>query len=147
VHGPGRVRGQVLGYPKCSVIARYPTNDNLYGPAVLWTIFGDPALRLRYRVLSGVVEHPPVPAPRPVLKVYPSPARRSISVSYSVPAAGQVSLRLYDESGALVRTLSSGTRAPGLCRMSVPAGLAPGIYILKLDAGRSSATAKFAVAR
>ena len=43
-----RILGKVFMESKRTVISQNPSNDNLYGPAVLWTLFGDPGLRIRY---------------------------------------------------------------------------------------------------
>jgi hypothetical protein len=55
-HRGERVLGKAVFAAKCTLIARYPTNDTFYGPAYLWTLFGDPALRIRYLPLTGVEE-------------------------------------------------------------------------------------------
>ena len=54
-HGE-RTLGRAVFAAKCSLIARYPTQDALYGPAVLYTLFGDPALRLKHLPPTGVEE-------------------------------------------------------------------------------------------
>jgi hypothetical protein len=43
-----RVLGEAFLAAKRAVISQNSTNDNLYGPAVLWTLFGDPALNIKY---------------------------------------------------------------------------------------------------
>ena len=53
-----RVWGRAVFAAKCSVITRFPTNDRYYGNAYLYTLFGDPALRLKYRAQTGVEEEP-----------------------------------------------------------------------------------------
>jgi hypothetical protein len=54
-HGERSI-GRAVFAAKCSLIARYPTQDTLYGPAVLYTLFGDPALRLKHLPPTGVEE-------------------------------------------------------------------------------------------
>lgn len=143
-----RTVGRAVFAAKCSVIARYPTNDNYYGPAVLWTLFGDPALRVKHRALTGIEEGPTPHAERPTLDARPNPTRAGLSVSYVLPVAGRVNLRLYDESGVLVSTILSGHRDAGahLVRVSPPV-LRPGVYFVKLEAGRADLVQKFAVVR
>ena len=51
-----RVVGRAVFAAKCSVITRYPTNDWYYGNAYVYTLFGDPALRLKYPAGTGVEE-------------------------------------------------------------------------------------------
>jgi len=100
---------------RCSVIARYPTNDNYYGPAVLWTLFGDPALRFRHRFQTGVAEdHAPLPGD--VLRP-PSDVRHSSFVTSPVPLAPGD--ECFDALGRRARPVR------------------PGVYILR-RAGRTS---------
>jgi hypothetical protein len=146
-HGE-RCLGRAVFAAKCSVIARNPDDDNIYGPAVLWTLFGDPALRVKHRILTGVEEGAKPQAPGCNLTVSPNPARTSLAISYALPVAGPVSLRLYDESGVLVRTVLSGHRDAGTYVAGVsPSVLKPGIYFVRLEAGRTDLVQKFAVVR
>jgi hypothetical protein len=147
IHGE-QCLGRAVFAAKCSVIARNPTADTIYGPAVLWTLFGDPALRVKHRILTGVEERPTPPSGCPTLDARPNPTRGSLSISYALPVAGPVSLRLYDESGVLVRTVFSGHRDAGTHVAGVsPPVLKPGIYFVKLEAGRADLVQKFAVVR
>ncbi len=142
-----RCLGRAVFAARCSVIARYPTNDNLYGPAVLWTTFGDPALRIRHRGLTGILERSTVNT-QSGLEIRPNPARTVFAVDYSVPVTGWVSLDLYHESGALVRRLESASARRGTFRIWVPCSdLNPGIYFVKLQSGPASHTRRFAVVR
>jgi hypothetical protein len=43
-----RILGKIFMEAKRTVISQNSANDNLYGPAVLWTLFGDPALTIKY---------------------------------------------------------------------------------------------------
>ena len=80
-----RVVGRAVFAAKCSVIARYPTQDYYYGPAVLWTLFGDPALRVKHRLQTGVAEdHAPSPGD---VRVPPFGLRHSSFVTSPVPLA------------------------------------------------------------
>jgi hypothetical protein len=67
-------------------------------------------------------------------------------VNYSLPVAGNVSLRLYDVSGALAKTVACGYVLPGSHAVSLSRqGLARGAYILKLQSGPSSVTRKLVI--
>ena len=48
--------GRAVFAAKCSVIARDPVDDSVYGPAVLWTLLGDPALRVKHTIQNGIEE-------------------------------------------------------------------------------------------
>jgi len=117
--------GRAVFAAKCSVIARHPTEDTIYGPAVLWTLFGDPALRVKHRILSGVEERPTPDASRPTLEVAPNPCRAGATVRLSGSSfiVHRSSLSVYDASGRLV--LSQPVRASSfiLQTSSLPAGV------------------------
>jgi hypothetical protein len=51
-----RILGRIIYDARCRVISQYPAIDSLYGPAVIYQTFGDPALRVKYPVLPGVAE-------------------------------------------------------------------------------------------
>lgn len=84
------------------------------------------------------------------LAVLPNPSASSFnpSISYSLPRAGDISLKLYDATGKLVGTLVSGYRpagtyawrlSPAACRLSA------GVYLLKLESGGCNATNKLII--
>ncbi|MFQ5905456.1 MAG: FG-GAP-like repeat-containing protein [bacterium] len=47
------------------------------------------------------------------MSVFPNPARRSISISYSIPNEKRATLKIYDLAGGLIRTVVEGDREPG----------------------------------
>jgi YVTN family beta-propeller protein len=103
----------------------------------------------RVKVFTGVETGPGASRDRQVtLSVAPNPAHSRISVSYTLPQSGPVSLKLYDASGRLARTLVNAAQNPG--RYSVPldptAGenslLSPGVYFVKLKSGDCRITKK-----
>ncbi len=80
------------------------------------------------------------------LSVSPNPMRLGAAVSYAVPAAANVSLKLYDITGALAWTVSSGAVKPGRYTANLSAkGLARGVYILKLQSDACSLTRKVVI--
>jgi hypothetical protein len=80
------------------------------------------------------------------LSTAPNPFSRLTEVSYSLPRAGNVELRLYDVSGAMVRTLVRGYVAAGSYTAHLDAtGLGCGIYLLKLDAENYNTTRKLTI--
>jgi hypothetical protein len=81
------------------------------------------------------------------LSVTPNPFTSSLNplISYSLPKAGNVSLKLYDISGKLVARLAGGHHAAGAYSRQFTAGssqLAAGVYLLKYEAGEYRATEK-----
>ena len=88
------------------------------------------------------LNHPNVYA----LSVAPNPLSRSTEVNYSLSGAGNVELRLYDVSGALVKTLMSGRVSAGSHATRLDATKpAHGIYFLKLVADGYHATNKLII--
>lgn len=83
----------------------------------------------------------------------PNPFNPSTTIPFALPAEGPVSLRVYDLSGALVRTLFTGTLAAGDHRMvwdgaDDRARPAPsGVYLIRLDDGRHANTRKIQLVR
>ena len=71
----------------------------------------------------------------------PNPAARNISISYTLPEGGPVSLKLYDMTGRLVTTIASGQQSAGThnCRFESLA-LPRGVYVLELETARKNAS-------
>jgi hypothetical protein len=85
-----------------------------------------------------------------LLSVTPNPFTTSVSpsISYSLPFAGNVSLRLYDVSGKLLGTLVKGRYPAGSYSCSLfPAhySLAGGVYLLKFETEGHNTTEKLVV--
>jgi hypothetical protein len=137
------ILGKAVFAAKCSVIARYPFQDTLYGPAVLWTLFGDPALRIKRPGQTGVAEAGPSRPAALQVELTPNPGTRGTAVRCVLPVAGEVSLRLYDAGGRLVRVLYSGHRPAGEFRLSLePADLGSGVGFVQLRAGERAISRK-----
>jgi hypothetical protein len=80
---------------------------------------------------------------------HPNPFNPTTTVSYTVPAAGPVTVAIYDAAGARVATLvNSGKRAPGAYQVdwegrTDAGGRAPsGVYFARVEQGGVIATAK-----
>ena len=82
----------------------------------------------------------------PQLAVSPNPFTSATTISYSLPAAGIVRLKLYDITGQLVSTLASGYDNAGASSLKLQASsLSAGIYILKLSTETSTLTQKLII--
>jgi len=84
------------------------------------------------------------------LSIAPNPFTSSLnpSISYSLPVAGNVSVRLYDVTGKLVSTLASGYRPAGnyACRLAPAAyRLSAGVYVLSFEAEGCRTTQKLVI--
>jgi len=90
--------------------------------AIEWAAAGDS---------TGIGGAGVTPAPRAELRgAMPSPFRCRTTIGYSLPAAGQATLLVYDLAGKLVKTLVSG---------SLPAGVGQVTWDRTDDAGRTVA--------
>lgn len=75
-----------------------------------------------------------------ILPARPNPFLSGTEITYSLPAAADVSLRIFDVSGRAVRTLAAGPRNAGIHRATWDGndargrGVGNGIYFLRLDA-------------
>ena len=67
---------------------------------------------------------------------YPNPFNPSTKITYAVPQASKVTLRVYDVLGKEVMTLVNGERQPGFYDVDFNGvNLASGMYFYKLEAG------------
>ncbi|UCF04570.1 MAG: S8 family serine peptidase [bacterium] len=84
---------------------------------------------------------------------YPNPFNPNTTISFQIPAAGYLSLNIYDASGKLVRTLVDGHWSEGLHAVNWNgldnngAAVASGIYFYKIDAGAFVETKKMVLLR
>ena len=78
----------------------------------------------------------------------PNPARGAVHLEYSLAAAAEVRLAVVDARGREVTVAARGLRGAGAHRVAVPlAGLAPGAYVARLEAGGAMRVRRFAVVR
>jgi hypothetical protein len=95
---------------------------------------------------EGVQASPSVIPLELALSIAPNPVRLGTSIHYAVPAATNVSLKLYNVTGALAKTVSNGRVKPGHYTVSLSAkGLARGVYILKLQSDAGNLTRKVVI--
>jgi len=97
---------------------------------------------------------PPAPAPRRLqLEVTPNPSRGAAAIRVTSPNGGPQQLDVLDLEGRVVRRLDRGTFAPGTRLVSwdgtgaLGDRLAPGIYLVRLEAGAQSTRTRIALLR
>jgi hypothetical protein len=99
------------------------------------------------------VETPKAPATSFLLQNYPNPFNPTTRVAFGLAAPSNVSLRIYDAAGRLVRVLAEGARPAGNYselwdgRDSGGRAVASGIYFYRLTAGAFTETKKMALLR
>jgi hypothetical protein len=95
----------------------------------------------------------PIPAKPSLSACRPNPFRDRTQISYALPAAGNVSLRVYDVTGRTVRTLASGHQKAGSYSVSWDSKdsrgrqVARGVYFYRLDTPGFRSVKKAVVAR
>ena len=99
------------------------------------------------------VETPKTPEAAYLRQNYPNPFNPTTRITFGLGAPGNVSLRIYDAAGRLVRVLAEGARAAGNYaelwdgRDSNGRAVASGIYFYRLTAGAFTETRKMALLR
>lgn len=91
------------------------------------------------RMFVGVEDGPVEPAMS--VRTHPNPFDESVSIAYSLPVGGRVTMRIYDVAGRLVDTLVDGSKDAGDYEVRWDAGgrhlasAASGIYFIRLECG------------
>jgi hypothetical protein len=83
------------------------------------------------------------------LRIYPNPTTGEATIEYDVPAAGYVSLEVFDIAGKKIKTLLSQQKNSGVYTYSLNTRngyLQPGIYAVKLYSVGKQVAQKFIVA-
>lgn len=79
---------------------------------------------------------------------YPNPARERVTMKFTLPAAGEARLRVYDLSGRLVAEPAAGEMAAGEHEVVWTVGdVAPGVYIYRLETADNIAARRLVVTR
>jgi len=80
--------------------------------------------------------------------INPEPTRYITHISYKLPHTSEISLKLFDISGQLVKIVDHGRKEPGNYRVKVNlSGLSSGTYFVVLKDGEITRTAKLVKAR
>lgn len=95
------------------------------------------------------VESEPSADPRVWLsRAAPNPARDTTALRFRLSTEGPVRLRVFDVRGRLVTTLVEGTRGIGEHVATLrTASMAPGVYLVRLEAGEDVTTRRITVVR
>ena len=75
--------------------------------------------------------------------VYPNPFNHQATISFDLPVAGDISLKVFDITGREVTTLVNGQSSPGQHEVVWDAErVASGVYFVRLEAGKFAQTRK-----
>jgi len=98
------------------------------------------------RSIDGVEQ--PLPADYALSDLFPNPFNASTTIAFALPINSQVIFNLYDSSGRMVRTVIEGRYRAGWHQSNIDAaGLATGLYFLRMDAGEFRATRRLLLVR
>jgi pectate lyase len=65
---------------------------------------------------------------------YPNPFRGSTRIGYELPEAGDVAIKIYNDVGQMVQTISMGHHPPGRHEAEwMPQNLSAGLYFYQLS--------------
>lgn len=111
----------------------------------------------RYRAASPFPKRRNVDVPSAVadvptsvrVRAFPNPFNPSIIVEYTLPEAGDVTLRIHSVGGSEVATIVRGLRPKGVntAVFEVPAQLPSGTYLYVLETSSGAVTGKIVLAR
>ncbi len=139
------------GYFKFKSLARIKfidyLSDNFSAPQDTVQIWPDStvSINVQMKLIVGVVEKVPskVPSRFELTQNYPNPFNPSTKFYFTVPKESYIEINVYDEKGALVKNLFSGTKSTGTYKMNWNAGnLASGVYIYELKGENFSISKK-----
>ena len=109
---------------------------------------GDWSDRFTIVLASASTADEPTPASVEVSEVRPNPARGSARLVVRVARAERLTAQVFDALGRQVATAFDGTLAAGSeLGIDVPTGLAPGLYVVRVQGATFSQSRTFVVAR
>ncbi len=89
-----------------------------------------------------------LPCELQLVSIFPNPFNSTTTINYTLPAAGMVSLAVYDLSGREVVRLAEGVKPAGAHEaVWVADGIASGVYVVKLVAGGKALMSKVVLVR
>ena len=88
----------------------------------------------------------PMALSRSCVELFPNPARAGhVAVHYSLPRAGQMTAKLLDVSGRVVKTREAAAAGLSGSFTLDAAGLEPGVYVVRIESGTTSQTQKLVI--
>lgn len=100
-------------------------------------------ITLVYYTITGGIQTVTIPNYYSLSQNYPNPFNPTTKISYTLPKAGNVELKVYDLLGREVATLVNETKQPGMYSVDFNASnLASGVYFYSIKANDFSAVKK-----
>ncbi len=98
--------------------------------------------------LGGTVAQAPAPSSAGLsVAVSPNPSSGAAWAALTVAEAQAVRVVVLDALGRVVAVLHDGAASAGVLRLSLPSGLAAGVYAVVAEGAGASASARWVVAR
>jgi hypothetical protein len=137
------------GPPDGDNVAAAVASDNHCNPIVIGSVFdsgyyGILIVKYDSAAVGGIAERKPVVPARPGMRLAPNPARSWTNLQHSLSGATPAVISLLGVDGRIVRTQRFDGRAGVQSRLDLT-GLAPGVYVVRLESGGRSATQKLVV--
>ena len=116
------------------------SNTSLKTGATDGSVVGDPNW---WGITLGIAHQPGAPQTYELSQNYPNPFNPATKIDFTIPAASQVQLRVYNMLGQEVATLVNGALTAGSHTATFDASrLASGVYLYRLTAGSFVSTRK-----
>jgi len=106
---------------------------------------GEVASLYNYSLKTAISEKPS-PASTGIT-VYPNPSNSTVNVAFNAEVSGETDILVYSNMGSLVKEVSVTTRTGMNKAVFDVKGLIPGIYLVRIITGSSSATTRLVVAK
>ena len=106
------------------------------------------AIAIKPKPANGTMNSNSVPnTPLNVLNINPNPFTNTATVKYTLAEPDNVTLKLYDVSGQLVKIITHQANSKGGIAILNSDKLSAGIYILRLETSRGNLTRKIIISR
>ena len=121
----------------------YPVRCILPDELEILATSGDRFYRNSLTEVSSSIGQPTIPERSELSQNYPNPFNPSTTISYNLPKAARVTLKVYDILGREIATLVNDQKQPGSYRVTFDgSSLASGVYFYQLRAGNDVETRK-----
>ena len=133
--GNGKINGPIVSIDAIMLYSPEQTDD--------WTLNIDD---INYTRIGNHIEKEPIPKKISLKQNYPNPFNAKTIIEYSVFSGADVSLKVYNIRGQLVKELVNRFHSPGIYKIEFSAeNVASGVYIYRLVCGQDIQTGKMTI--